>query len=129
MRQAWIGSGFLLEGLWISLVTRSEAHTIRWTDQRGPLQGVMGGLLAYGLLSSDVEGIASWRLLFLVEGVPAIVLGILVWWTLPGKPEDTVRQLPPHHQRLYSIATLFAPTKVRQTCVFSSPTSPLGNSR
>jgi MFS family permease len=67
-------------------------------ERRNHLQGVIGGLLAFGLLSSSIPGIASWRVLFLVEGLPAVALGVLVWRLLPGKLEEIVSfgiHLPP----------------------------------
>lgn len=33
-------------------------------------------------------GIESWRWLFIIEGLPAIVLGILTWFYLTDRPED-----------------------------------------
>ncbi|OLL23631.1 High-affinity nicotinic acid transporter [Neolecta irregularis DAH-3] len=62
--------------------------------------GAFGGLIAYGV-SKIKSHIATWRILFLIEGTPTIALGLLgifkVWFTanfavfllLPGRPETT----------------------------------------
>eukprot|EP00037_Helgoeca_nana_P006095 m.56522 g.56522 ORF g.56522 m.56522 type:complete len:493 (+) comp16983_c0_seq1:386-1864(+) len=63
------------------------------------IAGVIGGLLAFGLLSSSIPGIASWRVLFLVEGLPAVALGVLVWRLLPGKLEE-ITWLTPEEREL-----------------------------
>lgn len=37
-----------------------------------------------------IADIAGWRWLFALEGIPAVVLGCLVLWRLPDKPDDAV---------------------------------------
>jgi MFS family permease len=49
------------------------------------LANAYGGVLAYGL-SHITSGIAPWRLLFILEGVPTCILAILVWFLLPDSP-------------------------------------------
>jgi MFS family permease len=56
----------------------------------GALAGVFGGLIAYGV--SFVEGSsigATWRILFLIEGLPTLVLAVFVYFFLPNRPETT----------------------------------------
>jgi MFS transporter, ACS family, tartrate transporter len=54
-----------------------------------PVAGVLGGVLAGALLGFDGKlGIAGWQWLFLLEGLPSIILGILVWFVLPDRPEN-----------------------------------------
>lgn len=55
-----------------------------------PVAGAIGGPLAGWIMSrlhGDL-GLAGWQWLFLVEGVPAIVLGIAAWFVLDDKPAD-----------------------------------------
>ncbi|WP_314172166.1 MFS transporter [Streptomyces winkii] len=40
------------------------------------------------LLMHDVLGLAGWRWVFLIEGLPAVLLGILVFLVLPNGPKD-----------------------------------------
>jgi len=53
-----------------------------------PLATCFAGALAYGITSGNDQGrIANWRLLFLVEGLPCIVAGIITYFVLPDSPE------------------------------------------
>ena len=50
--------------------------------------GAISGLLAYGLLRLEgVGGLAGWQYVFLIEGIPAIILGVLTWFVLPDSPK------------------------------------------
>ena len=51
-----------------------------------PLATCFAGALAYGITSGDGSKVANWRLLFLVEGLPSIVAGIITFFTLPDSP-------------------------------------------
>ena len=49
---------------------------------------VLGGPLAAGLLMLDgLGGLHGWQWLFLLEGVPAVALGIVIWFVLADSPE------------------------------------------
>jgi ACS family tartrate transporter-like MFS transporter len=51
--------------------------------------GVVGGPVSGALLGlHGLGGLAGWHWLFLLEGVPAIVLGVVVWRRLPDGPRD-----------------------------------------
>lgn len=52
----------------------------------GTLAGAFGGLLAYGVahIKSHIQ---TWRILFLIEGLPSFVLGCLVVAFLPSRPD------------------------------------------
>jgi ACS family tartrate transporter-like MFS transporter len=53
-----------------------------------PVSGVIGGPLSGGLLTlNGVFGLAGWQWLFLVEGLPAILLGVIVLFYLIDRPE------------------------------------------
>jgi len=51
-----------------------------------PLATTFSGALAYGITSGHSK-LANWRLLFLVEGLPSIVMGVVVFFLLPDAPE------------------------------------------
>ncbi|KAK6594399.1 major facilitator superfamily transporter [Botrytis cinerea] len=51
-----------------------------------PLATCFAGALAYGITSGHAA-IASWRLLFLVEGLPCVAAGIMTFFVLPDSPE------------------------------------------
>lgn len=50
-----------------------------------PLASTFAGALAYGITSGHAS-IANWRLLFLVEGLPTIVMAPVTWFLLPDSP-------------------------------------------
>ena len=53
-----------------------------------PVSGVIGGPLSGALLTLNGSfGLAGWQWLFLVEGVPAILLGVIVLVYLTDRPE------------------------------------------
>ena len=53
-----------------------------------PVSGVIGGPLSGALLTlNGFFGLAGWQWLFLVEGIPAILLGIIVLVYLTDRPE------------------------------------------
>jgi D-galactonate transporter len=54
-----------------------------------PLAIVVGGPVAGVLLGMNgLLGLAGWQWLFLLEGSPAIVLGVVVWLYLPDSPKN-----------------------------------------
>src|SRR5215471_14333872 len=68
---------------------RERARAIAGFMTAVVVAGIIGGPLSGVLLSMDgVAGLAGWQWLFLVEGVPAIVLGVLVLRVLPEQPSD-----------------------------------------
>lgn len=50
-----------------------------------PLATCFAGALAYGITSGK-PSIANWRLLFLVEGLPTILMAAVTWFFLPDSP-------------------------------------------
>ena len=52
------------------------------------IAGAFGGLIAFGIQNVHAE-IANWRLLFIVEGVPTVLIGLLAMIILPNRPEET----------------------------------------
>ncbi|KZT53028.1 MFS general substrate transporter [Calocera cornea HHB12733] len=52
--------------------------------------GAFGGLIAFGVQHIHATtGIANWRLLFLIEGLPAVLAGLACIYILPDRPETT----------------------------------------
>ena len=50
--------------------------------------GAFGGLIAFGVQHAHTT-IENWRLLFLIEGFPAIAMGFIAMFALPNRPEET----------------------------------------
>ena len=54
-----------------------------------PLSSIIGGPLSGFILAMQgIGGLAGWQWMFLIEGVPACLLGIAVLFFLPDGPED-----------------------------------------
>lgn len=69
--------------------TKAECGTrIAYWFGFAAVAGAFGGLIAYGIQHVKVS-IANWRLLFLLEGTPTIILGFLCLSLLPDRPEST----------------------------------------
>jgi MFS transporter, ACS family, tartrate transporter len=59
-----------------------------------PIAYILGGPVAGAILGVHWLGLAGWRWLFLLEGAPAILLGIVTLFVLPDRPNE-VRWLQP----------------------------------
>jgi MFS transporter, ACS family, tartrate transporter len=68
---------------------QQRARAVSWFMAAIPLSIVVGGPLAGLLLGLDGRlGLAGWQWLFIVEGLPAVILGFVVFFYLDDKPED-----------------------------------------
>ncbi|KAI0676438.1 MFS general substrate transporter [Trametes maxima] len=50
--------------------------------------GAFGGLIAFGIQHVHAA-VANWKLLFIVEGIPTVLIGVLSMIVLPNRPEET----------------------------------------
>ena len=69
---------------------RERARTIAAFMTATLIAGVIGGPLSGALLSCDGFGLAGWQWLFLLEGLPAVVLGVFVLKFLTERPEEAM---------------------------------------
>ena len=53
-----------------------------------PLAGVIGSPISGALLGIHGGGLSGWQWMFLIEGLPAILFGAAVFWTLADHPHD-----------------------------------------
>ncbi len=68
---------------------RERARTIAAFMTASLTAGIVGGPVSGALLSMDgIGGLAGWQWLFLLEGLPAIVLGVVVLFYMTEHPED-----------------------------------------
>jgi MFS transporter, ACS family, tartrate transporter len=66
-----------------------RARAVSWFMVGIPLSTVVGGPIAGALLElDDVHGLHGWQWLFLLEGLPAVLLGFITWFLLPDTPRD-----------------------------------------
>jgi D-galactonate transporter len=70
--------------------TRARARTVALFMAASPITGALGGPLSGGILESldQVAGLRGWQWLFLLEGLPAVILGVVVLYYLTDRPEQ-----------------------------------------
>jgi len=69
-----------------------------------PLSGVVGGPISGALLElHGAAGLSGWQWLFLLEGIPAVLLGLVVYRVLPDGPEDARWLTPAERQALATV--------------------------
>jgi ACS family tartrate transporter-like MFS transporter len=66
---------------------RERARTIATFMTATLTAGVIGAPISGALLSIHGFGLAGWQWLFVLEGLPAVVLGVVVLFVLPDGPE------------------------------------------
>ena len=67
---------------------RERARTVALFTTGGVLAGIIGSPISGAILGlNGLGGLAGWQWLFLLEGIPALLLGIVVFFVLPDRPE------------------------------------------
>lgn len=84
---------------WIPSARRASVMAIFLSAM--PISGIVGGPLSGGIMHGfdGLWGMEGWQWLFLVEGLPACVLGVVVFFVLSDRP-DSARWLSPEDRRL-----------------------------
>ncbi|OBT82784.1 hypothetical protein VE02_09275 [Pseudogymnoascus sp. 03VT05] len=75
---------------YITFWYRTEERSLRvaFILASATIAGAFGGALAFGIgHMDDVGGLAAWRWLFIIEGIPSCLSSILVFLYLPDYPE------------------------------------------
>jgi MFS transporter, ACS family, tartrate transporter len=67
---------------------RARAGAVAWFMTANPLAGVVGSPISGALLGLHGAGLSGWQWMFLIEGLPAIVLGGVVFLTLYDWPHQ-----------------------------------------
>jgi MFS family permease len=85
------------------------AHAIAIVMLAGPLSGVVGGPVSGFAMTAlaGALGLAGWQWMFLIEGLPCVLLGIIAWRFLVDRP-DAASWLSADERRLLA-AGLEAP--------------------
>lgn len=71
---------------WFPATARGRA--VAWFMTANPLAGVVGSPISGALLGLHGGGLVGWQWMFLIEGLPAIILGAVVFWTLCDHPNE-----------------------------------------
>ena len=67
---------------------RARASAVAWFMMANAVAGIVGSPISGALLELHRGGLQGWQWLFLLEGAPAIFLGVVVPWVLTDKPEN-----------------------------------------
>ena len=67
---------------------QSRARAVALFMAAAPVSGIIGGPISGALLGIHAAGLAGWQWLFLLEGAPAIFLGVVVLFSLTDRPEE-----------------------------------------
>lgn len=65
----------------------ARARAVAWFMTANPIAGVIGSPISGVLLTMHVGSFAGWQWLFILEALPAVILGFVVYWVLPENPK------------------------------------------
>jgi MFS transporter, ACS family, tartrate transporter len=68
----------------------ARARAVAWFMTANPLAGVVGSPISGALLGIHGRGLSGWQWMFLIEGLPAMFLGAMVFWTLADTPKEAL---------------------------------------
>ncbi|RDW65994.1 hypothetical protein BP6252_09629 [Coleophoma cylindrospora] len=85
--EAFVQVGLLYFSFWYKRNEVATRAAIYYTS--ATISGCFSGLIAYGVEKNldGVQGFHSWQWLYIVEGIPAIGLGIIIFFLLPSFPD------------------------------------------
>jgi len=85
---------------WFPSYARSQA--MAWFNLGIAMAGVLGSPLSGWIMQTfaGVHGLAGWQWLFLIEGTPAVLLGIVVFFYLDDRPGNVRWLSPEQNQRV-----------------------------
>jgi ACS family tartrate transporter-like MFS transporter len=66
----------------------ARARAVAWFMTANPLAGIVGSPISGALLGLSGKGLSGWQWMFLMEGIPAILLGVAVFWVLSDSPRE-----------------------------------------
>lgn len=68
----------------------AQARAVAWFMAAGPIAGLIGGPVSGALLNLHSDHFSGWQWLFLLEGVPAVILGFIVLLFMTEAPKDAL---------------------------------------
>ena len=72
---------------WYPQYRRAGVQTVPMIGQ--PIAGMVGAIIGGFILGlNGVFGLAGWRWLFLLEGLPAVLLGVIMYFYIADRPKD-----------------------------------------
>ncbi len=69
---------------------QERARTVALLAAAGAIAGIVGSPLSGRILElNGLHGLAGWQWLFLLEGIPAVLMGFVILLALPNRPQQT----------------------------------------
>lgn len=69
---------------------KQRAHTVALFATGTVIAGIIGSPISGAILELNNKwGLEGWQWLFLLEGIPAVLMGLVVFIVLPNKPQNT----------------------------------------
>lgn len=96
---------------WFPADTR--ARIIGWFMLAIPVSNVIGAPLSTALLDRPLFGLTGWQTMFVLEGLPAIILGFVVLAWLPDRPAQATWLTPAEREALEALVARQAPSPTR----------------
>ncbi|KAK9765677.1 hypothetical protein K7432_005798 [Basidiobolus ranarum] len=82
---------------------REQCSRVALFFSAATLAGAFGGVLAYGITHMHgVQGIAGWQWIFIIEGAPTVLLGVVTWFYLPNSA-SSAKWLTPRQRELVEL--------------------------
>jgi MFS transporter, ACS family, tartrate transporter len=67
---------------------KGRARAVAWFMTANPIAGIIGSPISGALLNLHGSGMSGWQWMFVIEGLPAIILGVVVLFTLADTPHE-----------------------------------------
>ena len=96
--------------VWFSKDYRSRLMS--WYHMAVPIASLVSGPLSSVIMQMNgIGGLPGWKWLFVMEGVPAVIIGLVFWFTLTERPEEA--EWLTNEERDVIISTLAAEKRER----------------
>jgi ACS family tartrate transporter-like MFS transporter len=80
------GAVIYLFGCWMPQEARARATAVNTLAIS--LTAMLSGPISGWLIEHHIGGISGWQWMFIVEGAPAALIGIIIWFYLPNNPDE-----------------------------------------
>lgn len=105
MAEAGFGTGIALY-LGFFYPRQEIGYRFAWFVTSSAVASAIAGAIAYGLVRAHAA-VAGWRLLFIVEGTPSIIVAVFIFFFLPDGPKKC--RFLNEREKLIADARLFKP--------------------
>ncbi|KAI8146033.1 major facilitator superfamily domain-containing protein [Fennellomyces sp. T-0311] len=80
-------TGLIVSRLFLGIMEAEYGRRVSYFWSFSSLAGAFGGLIAYGISMIPTHQLHTWQWLFLIEGIPSVLLAAFAAWYLPNEPE------------------------------------------